>query len=163
MISQAANHARTDQKRRIKDRIERGIHADLEESTGYYRKDPVISEIVTRTLRNSLEGRVDRSQIPKDCLFFSPKLTDDQRKRAVLALTTEDYKGQGGIQAVQDLYTELFSRTNPVPILVGDRYSVTAVPGYLQVPFTVEIADMKVFYEANKGEVAGRLADVTGT
>lgn len=160
ILAKTVKHAKLAERRERRMKIESGIEQSLGLADYSSRSDPLIRGIVARSLRHNLEDRLFRSNLPPEHLYFSPKLTAEQHRQAILVLTEELHKGEGGPQAVTQLFSSMFGGELIVPLFVADRYSVTAMPGYLQVPYNLTLTGLLSFWEENRKQVAGRLTDV---
>lgn len=162
IVKRAAEMARKERRMQAKAALEGEMErkqAEMGLSGG--RRDPVLRSILTKSLRFSLFHRLESLQIPTQFLFFSPSLSDFQLRTALLSLSEGLYRTAGGPEEALSMFQGLFAGKSPTPLYIATRYSVTALPGYLQVPWELEMREMVEFYREHKGEMAGRLRDVS--
>jgi len=124
------------------------------------RQDPVLRTILSKSLRFSLLPRFESLRFPTQHLYFSPSLTDSQLRSALLTLSDGLYRTAGGPEEVLSMFQALFTSQSPTPLYIATRYSMSALPGYFQIPFELEMREMVEFYREHKGEVGEKLRDV---
>lgn len=160
VVKQAAESVRKEKRREIRRKIEENVEQRQEEIGHIGSKfDPVIQSIISKSLRETLSSRLESLQIPSDFLYFSPNLTSSQVNSALLWLSEGIYLETGGPEVVLEMLKEMFGGRNPVPLYIYDRYSVSAMPGYFQIPWDGKVGEMVEVYREKKGEIEGRLRD----
>lgn len=161
ILKQAAEAVRKERRKQTRQGLELEMIQKQEEmGLPGGHKDPILRSIISKSLRFSLSDRLENLQIPSQFLFFSPLISDSQLRSALLSLSDGLYKTAGGPEEVLSMFQALFASQTPTPLFISLRYSMSALPGYFQIPYDVEMREMVEFYREHKGEIGGRLKDV---